>query len=558
MTTSGDGRQPQERDVPTTVKRKEGRQLTLRTFLARAPAQPNLALDEPESTYRRNAKVSTLVWPSEEADAPGPARKKPKTFDTLWDTTSEGTQDRGEGNGEPGETTSEKEKRKDPSHEGKRSRREAVGYSGWPGGNDNAGAGKIAQERKPGRKKKTEGISENGIKAERKTRRLTRLQLWRRKTLRLWRRIQPTLLTLVYLLLLPLLTFSTLYLLDPRRRHHPAMTNRASLVPDACSSTELRPHDRRYGSYDAQTTSPGHQVRSQMEIDVAKSVLDSIPVPSANEETHGIIGVRHLVQLRDGMSPRVQEFLGRATSVSTRLANGQTVHHRGDVHIRIFDRNVDNGWGDVEPPSRTELDHLRGVLFREEAYRGVMVRIKDGIRRRENTPMEGRGVPPFSPEEQTLMEDKLANLKRELRRWKWRYGDEVGEVPRSSSNKVIKVGPPRGKKGKSTQLVTPLATLTDEGTKEDFVKVKVEEDEDLSFKLGILFKPEVPAVSEGDKSASDDSQVCFSDLSSERVAPPTSDDEQIRDQAEILTALLAGQIINKNSDKCVKPLLPVN
>ena len=167
-----------------------------------------------------------------------------------------------------------------------------------------------------------------------------------------------------------------------------------------------------------------------------------------------------------------------------------------------------------------------------------MVRIKDGIRRRENTLMEGRGVPPFSPEEQTLMEDKLANLKRELRRWKWRYGDEVGEVPRSSSNKVIKVGPPRGKKEKSTQLVTPLATLTDEGTKEDFVKVKVEEDEDLSFKLGILFKPEVPAVSEGDKSASDDSQVCFSDLSSERVAPPTSDDEQIHDQAEILTDLV--------------------
>ena len=332
------------------------------------PAQPNLALDEPESTYRRNAKVSTLVWPSEEADAPGPARKKPKTFDTLWDTTSEGTQDRGEGNGEPGETTSEKEKRKDPSHEGKRSRREAVGYSGWSGGNDNAGAGKIAQERKPGRKKKTEGISENGIKAERKTRRLTHLQLWRQKTLRLWRRIQPTLLTLVYLLLLPLLTFSTLYLLDPRRRHHPAMTNRASLAPDARSSTESRPHDRRYGSYDVQTTSPGHQVRSQMEIDVAKSVLDSIPVPSANEETHGIIGVRHLVQLRDGMSPRVQEFLGRATSVSTWLANGQTVHHRGNIHIRIFDRNIDNGWGDVEPPSQTELDHLRGVLFREEAY----------------------------------------------------------------------------------------------------------------------------------------------------------------------------------------------
>ena len=109
----------------------------------------------------------------------------------------------------------------------------------------------------------------------------------------------------------------------------------------------------------------------------------------------------------------------------------------------------------------------------------------------------------------------MANLKRELRRWKWRYGDEVGEALRSSSNEVIKVGPPRGKKGKLTQLVTPLATLTEEGTKEDFVKVKVEEDEDLPFKLGILFKPEVPAISEGDKSASDDSQVRFSDSSSE-------------------------------------------
>ena len=192
----------------------------------------------------------------------------------------------------------------------------------------------------------------------------------------------------------------------------------------------------------------------------------------------------------------------------------------------------------IDPLPPVELDHLRGILFREEGYRGVMTRIKEGSRKRENTPMSERGVPPFSLEDQTLTEEELADLKRELRRWRWKYGDEVGEALPESSNEVVKIGPPRGKKGKSAQLVTPLATLPEEGPEEDFVKVKVEEDEDLPFKLGILFKPGVSAVSEGDKSTSGDSQVRFSDSSSERAIPPTSDDGQIRDQAEILADLV--------------------
>ena len=540
LTTSEGGRRPQERDGPKTVKRKTGRQLTLRTFLARVPAQQNLVFEEPKSIYTKN-KVGPPIWPSEEVDAPRRAEKKSKTFDTLWDTTSEGTQDERDGVRKPGIATSEREKGNDPSSEGVRSRKEVAGYSEGSGGHGRVGAGEITQERKRGRKKKVEEINENGIKAEKKTRRLTCLQLWRRKSLRLWRKIQPTLLTLTPLLLLPLLALFILYLIDPRRRHHLTMTNRVSPAPDVRSSIESRPHGRRYASYDAQTTNHGYQVRDQghqMEADVAKSVLDNIPVPLVSEETPGIIGVRHLVQWKDGTSPRVQEYLGRGTSVSTRLANGRTVHHRGDVHIRIFERGTENGWDDAEPPSRTELDHLRGILFREEGYRGVMTRIKEGSRKRENTPMSERGVPPFSLEDQTLTEGELADLKRELRRWRWKYGDEVGEALPESSNEVVKIGPPRGKKGKSAQLVTPLATLPEEGPEEDFVKVKVEEDEDLPFKLGILFKPGVSAVSEGDKSTSGDSQVRFSDSSSERAIPPTSDDGQIRDQAEILADLV--------------------
>ena len=106
--------------------------------------------------------------------------------------------------------------------------------------------------------------------------------------------------------------------------------------------------------------------------EVAESVLQSISTPQDDKYTPGIVAIQHLVPLVVTSSHRVQEYLGKAATVTFHSTKRGKVTIQGDVHLRIVEQGIVNGWGRVDCPSPAEVHLLQGVLFREPLYKGEM------------------------------------------------------------------------------------------------------------------------------------------------------------------------------------------
>ena len=190
--------------------------------------------------------------------------------------------------------------------------------------------------------------------------------------------------------------------------------------------------------------------------------------------TPGIIAFQHAVPLTVRSSQHFQELLAKGTLVSIRSPNGKVKDRFAELHIRLFKEGDRLGWEDVQRISRTELSHLRGILFREPGYEGEMGRIRAEFRDK-NLP----SAPALGP-----AVDVNPN-------------GEIGRVPPPNSpDGVIKIGPPTsrrsGRKEKATDVVKPygprpLKALEQRGVKEE----KAEDSPFLS--TGILSPP--PAMS---------------------------------------------------------------
>ena len=176
---------------------------------------------------------------------------------------------------------------------------------------------------------------------------------------------------------------------------------------------------------DEWTFDPAHP----LEADIPKAVLDSIDVPTPSSLTPAIIGIRHMVPLAAGSSPEVREYLGKAISVSFRLPSGRIVHHRGDIHLRLFEREPNSDWVGTPFPSRTELDFLRGILFREEGLSGLM----NYLRKEGGIPMERW---------KALLDDEA----RESYHEKEKARKELDLAKRNSQKVPVKIGPPTWKR----------------------------------------------------------------------------------------------------------------
>ena len=244
--------------------------------------------------------------------------------------------------------------------------------------------------------------------------------------------------------------------------------------------------------------------------DVPRLVMSTLRAPPADRRTPGIFAMSHIVPLYTGPSHAVREYLGLATTGSILSTTGRIIRYRADVHIRIFPRNEGMGWEDVPCPSRTEVDALRGILFREgpfgDTMRQIKVTHKDTI---THLPFFGPGG-------------------YRLKGWKSVPGREDWErrVPPNTPASEMKIGPPR--KPKKTGAPKPFVKsefgiLTEDETREEFgkwegvpedskemvvvkaksrepdeVEVKEEEDEDLPFRLGLLLRTDVEKVVTGE------------------------------------------------------------
>jgi len=104
-----------------------------------------------------------------------------------------------------------------------------------------------------------------------------------------------------------------------------------------------------------------------------------IPAAHQNRMTPGIVAIQHMVPLGVRSSRVSHEYLGKGATVSIRSMNGRIAHHHADVHLRIFPKGKALGWNKVPPLSRTELDHLLGMLFREPGYGGAMLQIRNAF-----------------------------------------------------------------------------------------------------------------------------------------------------------------------------------
>lgn len=209
------------------------------------------------------------------------------------------------------------------------------------------------------------------------------------------------------------------------------------------SSSESRLDPFRCASIDHQEVNPGTWTTSPDRstiIDVPKTGLATIPIVPDAYMIRGILGISHLVPLVGGSSLPTHEFLAKAITGSFRYPSGRVVRVRGDAHIRIFEKDMTTEWRDVELPSRTEVDRLRGVLFREEGYGDLMVKIR----------AELKGKQSFLPEPRDFYDQKRISTALE---------EAKGRAPPPNSPVgTIKIGPPTRKPGEVRPVIRSADT----------------------------------------------------------------------------------------------------
>ena len=193
--------------------------------------------------------------------------------------------------------------------------------------------------------------------------------------------LQTALKSVTLLLLFALLVRLTLFLLDRRPQSTPRLTMSPSPKPhDGRCKKGYRPPTRRSETFDKTALDPTNWTINPdrpTTDDVPKLTLDSLHAGEESAMTPAMVAVRHLEPLITESSLPVREFLGKAISVSTRLPNGRTVHYRGDMHLRLFTKGTDRGWDVVAAPSRADLDHLRGIMFKEGVYSETMRKLRE-------------------------------------------------------------------------------------------------------------------------------------------------------------------------------------
>lgn len=139
--------------------------------------------------------------------------------------------------------------------------------------------------------------------------------------------------------------------------------------PDDTTKPRLEPFSGQ--GYDTTTwaRNPSHAP------DIARALIEHTLPASPEHAIPGLIGISHLVPFVSDICPDTLEYLGRGTTVSIRIPNGETLRHQGDVHVRFFRTGAIAGSHAVKSPSRTELDLLSKILHREAGFGDEMVHL---------------------------------------------------------------------------------------------------------------------------------------------------------------------------------------
>ena len=379
----------------------------------------------------------------------------------------------------------------------------------------------VGRPRKTGANPKESGNSKGGptcedkkdIKTRKENRRKDNPPIWHQKVVQY---LQPSTTTRRHLFLSISTALVTLIL--SQIALGPPMGRRPTTSPPQAPPTEGKPSAGGSRPGDVSELVHKHPVNPYhltpgtdraIEQDIPKAVLDTIEAPPIDSMIPGIIAARHFVPLAVGSSRPIREYVARAGTVSIRLTTGRIMHYRGDLHLRLFEKGNDQGWGPIEVPSRKEVGLMRGILFREGPYEGLMERIKT----------EYKGVQPFLDGaatgriEEIYDEQKRVSEEREtgprtnepleppppLRKIgppkrPGKANPTTHENWETDDKKPVKVGP-RAKRSKpfNTKMLPETSAPTREGS---VVRIKEEEDEDRPYRLGLLARAAIPDLSQ--------------------------------------------------------------
>jgi len=230
-------------------------------------------------------------------------------------------------------------------------------------------------------RKEVSGGGQTSIKERVTSQRKTRPSPWLLRVLRRLRLLRTAHWRRQLLLMVSLLTSligNLLLTLHQTRTSHPQSTMKSAKPPtdnlpptpdNPTVKTRLEPFNGQGYDTTNWARNPAH------DHDKARALLEHTLPTSPERAIPGLIGVNHLVPFVTSTCPDTLEYLGRGTTVSIRTPNGEQLHHRGDVHVRVFRAGVIPGWSVVKPPSRTELDLLLRILRREDGYGDEMAQI---------------------------------------------------------------------------------------------------------------------------------------------------------------------------------------
>ena len=274
------------------------------------------------------------------------------------------------------------------------------------------------------------------------------------------------------------------YSSDPQ----PAQDTKAMTYLQGLLLNESRPTTRRSGSFGDPTMNPDEWTSDSdrpVVADQARERLRTLGDPAPGLTTPAIIAIQHCTVTTSTSLPPTHEYLGQGAVVSIRLPNGRTDTLRGDVHIRVFVGEGAIGRVVATPPSRTEVNHLRGILFQENGYDGWMKKIKrvfeEGVRLKAAA--------------------KIRMEKEGGGEGKGR-GEDEKEDPTNVPTAVIKYGPPppSTKLGKGSR---PSTAQGGEQPPAEVVRVKEEErEDDPVFRFELPEGEHMPLLRIGDPATS--------------------------------------------------------
>ena len=308
----------------------------------------------------------------------------------------------------------------------------------------NNGGGGLCTKPTPEETCKQEGVSsgdnDENIKPPGRRRSHTHLPVWLQKRLRSTKFLKATCKVLASLLILLFILLIRSTFRTHKETTHLAMTYQTTDRHEESSSDSSQPQGRPYALSEGRTLRANGQAHPT-DNEVAEAVLETISTPQDDQYTPGIVAIKHLVPLAVTSSRRVREYLGKAGTLTFHSTSGRRVTVRGDVHLRIVEQGIANGWGGVDCPSPAEVHHVQDILFSDPKQGGEMDqpnKIYAGARHGQQEPFTRELIP---------IEDMASNER----------------APPNTPDEAVKIGPP-GLRRSGRRKPTAMTSSADSGS----------------------------------------------------------------------------------------------